>query len=149
MRAVVQRANSGSVEVGGEEISSVGKGLVVLLGVAEGDEEKDCKYIADKLVNLRIFPDESGKMTLSLSDIGGEILIVSQFTLMGDARKGRRPDFFAAAPPAKAEELYEAVASQVEEKGITVGMGLFGAYMSVRIDNDGPVTILLDSKRDF
>jgi len=149
VRAVVQRANGGSVEVGGEEISAIGKGLVVLLGVAVDDGDKDCKYIADKLVNLRIFPDESGKMTLSVSDIEGEILLVSQFTLMGDARKGRRPDFFAAAPPARAEELYEAVASQVEEAGIAVGMGLFGAYMSVRIDNDGPVTILLDSERGF
>jgi D-tyrosyl-tRNA(Tyr) deacylase len=149
MRAVVQRVNSASVEIDGEVYSKIGRGLMVLLGVQTSDTTDDARYIADKILGLRIFEDEEGKMNRSLLDIDGELLIVSQFTLMGDARKGRRPSFTDAAPGPIAESLYESVIEHCRQKVNRVATGKFQAYMTVNIANDGPVTILLDSKRQF
>ncbi|MDR3562741.1 MAG: D-aminoacyl-tRNA deacylase [Negativicutes bacterium] len=149
MRAVVQRTNAASVEVAGEIIAAVGPGLTVLLGVGDGDGEKDASYLAEKIVNLRIFPDNAGKMNLSLLDTGGELLVVSQFTLYGDCRKGRRPGFDTAAPPTEAQMLYEYFLSQCRALGIKTANGRFQAEMTVKIENHGPVTMLLDSGRLF
>ncbi|MEM7315875.1 MAG: D-aminoacyl-tRNA deacylase [Planctomycetota bacterium] len=149
MRACVQRVTRGSVTVDGEVVGKIGKGLVVLLGVGPDDSETDINYLADKLTQLRIFEDDDGKMNRSLIDIQGEMLVVSQFTLMGDCRKGRRPSFVAAAPPEMAEALYEQFASAVAERGVTVATGKFRAMMQVELVNDGPVTMLVDSKKLF
>lgn len=149
MRAVVQRVKKSSVTVDGSITGAIDQGLMVLVGVEKGDSEKDAAYIADKVAGLRIFEDENGKMNLSVSDINGQVLAVSQFTLLGDARKGKRPSFTEAAAPDEANELYRKVISLIEEKDIHVEEGVFQADMLVEIHNDGPVTILLDSSRKF
>jgi D-tyrosyl-tRNA(Tyr) deacylase len=149
MRAVIQRVSEAKVEVGGEVIGRTGPGLLVYLSVGKGDGETDAQFMADKLVNLRIFADEAGKMNRSVVDIGGGILLVSNFTLHGDCRKGRRPSFDAAGEPALAEVLYEKVAELMARSGISVEKGSFGAHMQVSSTNDGPVTFLLDSTRLF
>ncbi len=149
MRAVVQRVTDADVSVEGKITGSVKKGFVVLLGVEDGDSEKDADYIIDKVTGLRVFDDAEGKMNLSVTDIGGEVLAVSQFTLLGDVRKGKRPSFIKAAHPEEAKALYEYFVSGIRAKGIHVGEGVFRAEMLVRINNDGPVTILLDSKKLF
>lgn len=147
MRAVVQRVNNASVEVDGKIVGKIGKGLLVFLGVGDGDTEADLNYIADKTAGLRIFSDEDDKMNLSVTDIDGEILVVSQFTLYGDCRKGRRPNFTASMEPLTAEKMYEDFIELIEAKGIKTAHGEFGADMQVSISNDGPVTILLDSSK--
>ncbi len=149
MRAVIQRVSEAKVEVGSQAIGQIGPGLLVYLGVAKEDGEKDAEFMADKLVNLRIFSDEAGKMNRSAIDIGGEILLISNFTLQGDCRKGRRPGFDAAGPPEMAEPLYEKVVTLIRQQGVGVGTGSFGAHMHVSSINDGPVTFLLDSTRLF
>lgn len=149
MRAVVQRCNWCRVDSEGKEVSSIGKGLSVLLGVKKGDSEKDADYIVDKILHLRIFEDEAGKLNLSLLDIKGELSIVSQFTLYGDARHGRRPSFTEAEAPDRADELYRLVVEKCEREGLTVRTGVFRTYMKVALENDGPVTILLDSEKNF
>ncbi len=149
MRAVIQRVNVSQVIVSEEVVGEIGKGLTVLLGVEAEDTMDDVKYMADKIVNLRIFEDSEEKMNLSLLDVSGEMLCVSQFTLLGDCRKGRRPNFMAAAKPEHANVLYEAFVEAVEAQGVPVQTGKFQAHMVVDIQNDGPVTVLLDSKRLF
>lgn len=149
MRAVVQRVGPSRVEVGDETAGEIQGGAVVFLGVGHEDEEKDCRYMADKIAGLRIFEDEAGKMNLSLEEVGGEVLCISQFTLYGDARKGRRPSFISAAGLEKGSALYERVCQLLEEKGLRVAKGVFQEHMRVRVDNDGPVTILLDSGKQF
>lgn len=146
MRLVVQRSKEASVTVNGEVVGKISKGLVVLVGVTHDDTEEDAKYLADKVVNLRIFDDEDGKMNVSLLDVQGEILSISQFTLYGDCRKGRRPNFMNAAKPDMANDLYEKFNEYVREKGVKVETGLFGAMMEVSLINDGPVTLIVDSK---
>lgn len=147
MRAVIQRVNNASVTVSGKVIGKIGKGLLVFLGVGDGDTEADLKYIADKTVGLRIFSDEDDKMNLSVRDIGGEVLVVSQFTLYGDCRKGKRPSFSSSMEPKDAEKMYEDFIKMIESNGIKTAHGEFGADMQVSILNDGPVTILLDSSK--
>ena len=137
------------MSVAGEVVGRIGRGLVVLLGVANGDSEKDAQYLAQKTVNLRIFSDEAGKFNLSALDIKGELLLVSQFTLMADTRKGRRPSFIEAAPSAQAEALFERFVEETRSSGLKVETGRFQQYMQVEIHNDGPVTILLDSREKF
>lgn len=149
MRAVVQRVNFSSVEVEGQVVGKINKGINVLLGVEEGDSSQDVKYMADKIVNLRIFEDADDKMNLSLLDVKGEMLCISQFTLLGDCRKGRRPSFISAARPDVANELYKQFCEAVRELGIHVETGVFQADMKVDIQNDGPVTVLVDSKKQF
>lgn len=149
MRAVIQRSKEASVTVDGEIIGTIDKGLVVLLGVQASDDHNAIKWMADKIINLRIFEDENNKMNLSLKDTGGEMLIVSQFTLYGDCRKGRRPGYSKAAPPALAEEIYEKFISEVQANNITVATGQFQAMMDVQLINDGPVTLMLDSDKLF
>ncbi|HHV29387.1 D-aminoacyl-tRNA deacylase [Acetivibrio mesophilus] len=149
MRAVVQRVTASKVTVEGEITGEIGKGLMVLLGVGCDDSEKDVGYLADKIVNLRIFEDENGKMNLSLKDVGGELLVVSQFTLYGDCRKGKRPGFDKAARPEAAKELYEKFVQECQNYGVKVETGRFQAMMMVEIHNDGPVTMLIDSKKEF
>jgi D-aminoacyl-tRNA deacylase len=149
MRAVIQRVSSASVTVDGEVVGSIERGFVVLLGVGAEDDAKDIIYLADKVSNLRIFPDGDGKMNLSLLDIAGTALVVSQFTLYGDCRRGRRPSFTEAAPPERADALYEEFVAALSERGVPVETGVFRAMMDVQLVNDGPVTILLDSKRLF
>ena len=150
MRAVVQRTEQAAVKAAdGQEFARIGKGLTVLLGVGQGDSEADANYLADKIVNLRIFSDADDKMNLSVKDINGELLVVSQFTLYGDCRKGRRPSFALAAAPQEAINLYESFLQHCQEAGVQVACGRFQTEMTVQIDNHGPVTILLDSKRDF
>lgn len=149
MRAVVQRVASGKVLVSGEEIGRIGNGLVVLLGSKKGDTDADAEYLAEKVCNLRIFEDQEGKMNLSLLDTGGAALVVSQFTLYGDARKGRRPSFSQAALPEEAAPLVELFTRVIRSKGVQVETGIFGEDMLVEIHNDGPCTILLDSERNF
>lgn len=147
MRAVIQRVNNASVEVDGKIVGEIGKGLLVFLGVGDGDTDRDLNYIADKTAGLRIFSDEDDKMNLSVTDINGEILVVSQFTLYGDCRKGRRPNFTSSMEPVTAEKMYEDFIKIIESKGIKTAHGEFGADMQVSISNDGPVTILLDSSK--
>jgi D-tyrosyl-tRNA(Tyr) deacylase len=144
--AVVQRVTASDVRIQSEIVGQIGPGLLVLLGVSQADEEKDADYLADKIVHLRIFGDHEGKMNRSLVDTGGEMLVVSQFTLMGDCRKGRRPSFVRAAPPDKAEALYEIFMDRVRAKGISVASGTFQAMMAVSLVNDGPVTLIVESK---
>lgn len=149
MRAVIQRVEKASVSVEGEIKGQIGAGFLVLIGVEEGDGDADFKYIADKVPNLRVFEDEQGKMNRSLLDVGGEVLAVSQFTLLGDARGGRRPSFITAARPETADPMYERLVADWRARGIRVETGVFGAHMKVSLINDGPVTILLDSRRRF
>jgi D-tyrosyl-tRNA(Tyr) deacylase len=146
MRAVVQRVKESSVKTSQGIAGEIGKGLLVLLGVAKGDTVDDCNYLATKIVNLRIFEDENGKMNRSLLEVGGEMLVVSQFTLLGDCRKGRRPSFVHAAEPAEATELYVHFVKKVREQGISVKTGQFRAMMEVALINDGPVTLIVESK---
>lgn len=146
MRVVVQRSKEANVTVNGEIVGSIPKGFVLLVGVTHDDDEKDAAFLADKIANLRVFEDESGKMNLSILDKGGDILSVSQFTLYGDCRKGRRPNFMDAARPEHALKIYEAFNGYLEEKGLTVETGEFGAMMDVQLINDGPVTLIVDSK---
>ena len=146
MRAVIQRVKRSSVSVDSEIIGKIGSGLLVLLGVNEEDEIKDADYLVEKISNLRIFEDENAKMNRSLLETGGEMLVVSQFTLLGDCRKGRRPSFTNAAGPNKAKELYEYFVSQVKLKGVKVKTGQFRAVMSVSLINDGPVTLIVESQ---
>jgi D-tyrosyl-tRNA(Tyr) deacylase len=149
MRAVVQRVTEGDVTVENQVTGAIGNGFVVLLGVEDTDTEKDAEYLADKIVGLRIFEDAEDKMNLSLQDVGGEMLVISQFTLLADARKGRRPNFVKAARPEMAKRLYDHFVEKVKAQGINVGEGVFQTHMLVRIHNDGPVTILLDSNKLF
>lgn len=149
MRACVQRASRASVSVGGETVGAIRKGLLVLLGVAVGDGSADAAWMAEKLATLRIFEDAEGKMNLSVEDAGGAVLVVSQFTLLGDCRKGRRPSFVEAAPPADAERLYLEVVQLLRGRGLRTETGRFRADMAVELVNDGPVTMLLDSRKLF
>ncbi len=149
MRAVVQRVSEASVSVDGKVTGAIRAGLCVLVGVGQEDGEDDARWLADKVVDLRIFEDEAGKMNRSLLDVRGELLAISQFTLFGDARQGRRPAFIAAAPPEKAQPLYEAFCKSCRSRGVAVAEGVFRATMQVRIVNEGPVTLLLDSKKVF
>ena len=149
MRAVIQRVGQARVEVEGAVVGAIDQGLLVYLGVGKDDTESDAQFMADKLVNLRIFADEAHKMNRSVVDIGGSILLVSNFTLYGDCRKGRRPGFDAAGEPGLAEALYEKVAELIAQQGVPVEKGVFAAYMQVTSTNDGPVTFLLDSSRLF
>jgi D-tyrosyl-tRNA(Tyr) deacylase len=149
MRSVLQRVARAEVRIGGETLSSIRKGLLVLLGIERGDRERDADDLCEKIVHLRIFDDEAGKMNLSLLDIGGEMLVVSQFTLLGDCRKGRRPSFTGAEDPDTARKLYDRFIARAEERGIRVAQGEFQAMMQVELVNHGPVTILLDSRKNF
>ena len=149
MRAVVQRVASASVTVDGKLISEIGNGLLIFHGVAHEDTSADLDYLANKVANLRVFEDDEGRMNRSLLEIGGEALVVSQFTLYGDCRKGRRPSFIDAAPPDKAEALYQQFIQALSNTGISVQAGIFQAMMDVELVNDGPVTILLDSSKLF
>lgn len=146
MRIVLQRSKNAKVTVNGEIVGEIESGLVLLVGVTHEDGEEDAAYLADKVVNLRIFEDENGKMNHSLLDKGGQILSVSQFTLYGDCRKGRRPNFMEAAKPEQAEKLYEFFNEELRKKGISVETGIFGAMMDVSLINDGPVTLIVESK---
>jgi len=149
MRAVVQRVTRAAVRVADEIIGEIGPGLLVLLGVSSSDSRKETDYLADKVANLRIFADENDKMNLSLFETGGDILVVSQFTLYGDCRKGRRPSYNDAAPPELAERLYQYFVESLEKRNLKVATGRFQAMMAVELVNDGPVTILLDSGKQF
>jgi D-aminoacyl-tRNA deacylase len=149
MRAVVQRVSRAAVRVDGSVAGSIERGLLVLLGVAAGDGEEQARWTADKVARLRIFEDQAGKMNRSVEDVRGGVLVVSQFTLLGDARKGNRPGFAAAAPPDRANDLYQRVCALLRERGLPVAEGVFRAHMEVELTNDGPVTILLDSERAF
>ena len=149
MRAVVQRVLRASVAVNDQITGEIGQGYMVLIGVQVGDSEKDAAYIAEKVATLRVFEDSAGKMNLALADVGGAILAVSQFTLLGDARGGRRPSFIAAARPEEANPLYEAVVADWRARDLVVETGIFGADMAVSLVNDGPVTLLLDSQKLF
>jgi D-aminoacyl-tRNA deacylase len=146
MKVVLQRSKQASVTVGGEVTGQIQSGFVLLVGITHGDTEDDARYIADKVVNLRVFEDEGGKMNHSLLDVEGEILSISQFTLYGDCRKGRRPNFMEAAKPDHARPLYEYFNKVLKEKGVTVETGVFGEMMDVKLTNDGPVTLILESK---
>ncbi|WP_304681494.1 D-aminoacyl-tRNA deacylase [uncultured Clostridium sp.] len=149
MRAVVQRVTYSSVEVNGEIVGEINNGFNVLLGISKDDTEEDMKYIKEKIINLRVFSDENDKMNLSLLDIKGELLLISQFTLYGDARKGRRPNFMNALGGEEAKRFYDKFIEMMKETGLKVETGIFGADMKVDIKNDGPVTILLDSSKQF
>lgn len=149
MRAVIQRVNSAAVEINEKKESEINKGLLVLLGICDEDNESDIKYLVEKIMHLRIFEDENEKMNLSLLDISGELLVVSQFTLYGDCRKGRRPNFMKAAKPYISEKLYDDFLKLASRYDIKVASGKFGADMKVDLRNDGPVTILIDSKKNF
>ncbi|ANA81463.1 D-tyrosyl-tRNA(Tyr) deacylase [Paenibacillus vortex V453] len=146
MKVVIQRCKHAQVTVDNEVVGKIGAGLMVLVGVTHGDEEKDAKYLADKVAGLRIFEDEDGKMNFSVQDVGGAILSVSQFTLYGDTRKGKRPNFMAAAKPDEANALYEFFNRELSAKGLQVETGVFGAMMDVSLTNWGPVTLIIDSK---
>ncbi len=145
MRAVIQRVKECGVSVDGEVIARTGPGLLVLLGIARGDGKNEIAFVADKVLNLRVFPDDEGKMNLSVLDTGGELMVVSQFTLLADCRKGRRPSFVDAEDPVPAKELYERFAARLGASGLKVSTGAFGAMMMVRLENWGPVTLLIDS----
>ena len=149
MRAVIQRVTHAEVTVNGENVGSIGKGLMVLLGVKVGDTEKDAQYMADKIVKLRIFEDENGKMNRAVRDVGGGILCVSQFTLLGDARGQNRPGFTQAEAPERANALYQLVCERIRAQDVPVATGVFRADMQIELCNDGPVTILLDSEKTF
>lgn len=149
MRAVLQRVTRASVRVGGETVGEIGPGLVVLLGVARDDGERDALYLVEKVLTLRVFEDAEGRMNLSLAEAGGALLAVSQFTLYGDVRKGRRPSWFDAAPPELARPLYELFIAEARARGVHVETGSFQAMMEVELVNDGPVTILIDSRKLF
>jgi D-tyrosyl-tRNA(Tyr) deacylase len=149
VKVLLQRVTGASVSVGSEEVGRIGRGLVAFIGVANGDEEKDIVYLVAKMVGLRIFPDKEGKFNLSALDIKGELLVISQFTLLADTRKGRRPSFIEAAPPEQAEKLYGQFVEQARTTGLKVETGRFQEYMQVEIHNDGPVTIMLDSREKF
>ena len=149
MRAVLQRVSAAHVEVDGRRVGAIDRGLLVLLGVAAEDTEADATALADKISGLRIFEDAEGKMNLSVADIDGEILAVSQFTLLADCRKGRRPGFSGAAPPERARELYDYFVRLLRQRGFAVPTGVFQADMAVHLVNDGPVTLLLDSRKEF
>lgn len=146
MKVLIQRVSRASVSVNGEVVGRIGLGLVGLVGVAQGDTEEDARYLVEKTVNLRIFPDEAGKFNRSLADAGGELLLVSQFTLIADTRKGRRPSFIEAAGPAEAEALFNRLVGLARDTGLKVETGRFQQHMMVEILNDGPVTIMLDSR---
>ena len=145
MRAVVQRVTAARVLVGGNVVGEIGPGLLVLLGVTHQDTPEDAAYLGAKVVGLRVFEDDNGKMNRSVTDVGGRVLVVSQFTLYGDCRKGRRPSFDAAAPPGQAEALYQAFVRAVDEQGVPAATGTFQAHMQVELVNDGPVTLILDT----
>lgn len=149
MRAVIQRVHQARVDVKGETVGKIGPGLVVFLGVGREDQQPDCDYLAGKIAGLRIFEDDAGLMNLSVQDCKGSILAISQFTLYGDCRKGRRPGFSAAAPPEEAEKLYDYFCKTLRSKGINLATGCFQETMRIVVDNDGPVTILLDSNKLF
>jgi D-tyrosyl-tRNA(Tyr) deacylase len=146
VKAVIQRVKESAVTVDGREVGRIGRGLLVLLGASRDDTRKDADYLLDKTLHLRIFEDEAGKMNRSLLDVGGALLVVSQFTLYGDCRKGRRPSFVQAAPPETAEELYEDFVGKARERGVPVETGQFRAMMDVALVNDGPVTLILESR---
>ncbi len=149
MRAVLQRVSSASVEVDGKTVGAIGQGLMILLGVEQKDTAQDARYLAEKSAQLRIFEDDAGKMNLSVEDIGGEILVVSQFTLLADCRKGRRPGFSRAALPQSADALYRQFVELLRDRGLKVATGIFQAEMNVHLTNMGPVTLLLDSHKEF
>ncbi len=149
MRGVIQRVKEAEVKVNGKISGKIGRGILLLLGIEEGDGEKDIEYILKKTVDLRIFPDENGKMNLTLKEINGELLVVSQFTLLGDCRKGRRPSYSNAMKPKMAEKIYEKFLKDAKNLNIKVENGVFQAMMEVHLINDGPVTLLLDSKKIF
>ena len=149
MRSVVQRVSSASVDVAGARVAGIGSGLLILLAIGKGDGPKEVAWMAEKILNLRIFDDDHGAMNLSVQDVGGEILVVSQFTLLADARKGRRPSYINAASPEEARGLYEAFCERVAASGRPVKRGVFQASMEVALVNDGPVTLLLDSEKNF
>ena len=149
MKVLLQRVTGASVSIAGEVVGKIERGLVVFIGVASGDAVKDAEYLVQKTVNLRIFSDEEGRFNLSVLDIKGELLVISQFTLLADTRKGRRPSFIEAAPPVQAEELFEQFVDQASATGLKVETGRFQQYMQVGIYNDGPVTISLDSREKF
>ena len=149
MRAVVQRVFQAHVEVDGRTVGEIGPGLVVFLGVGDGDGDEDCAYLAEKVASLRVFEGQDGRMNLSVKDTGGGVLCISQFTLYGDCRKGRRPSFTAAAPPDEAEKLYQQFVRCLQKQGIPTATGRFQAMMRILVDNDGPVTLLLDSTKQF
>lgn len=145
MRALLQRVSRCAVRVQGREVSRIGKGLLVLLGVSRSDGEAEVEFMVNKVINLRVFDDPEGKLNLSLAEVGGELMVVSQFTLYGDARKGRRPSYIEAAPPERAEELYDAACESFAAAGFKPARGVFGAHMAVELENDGPVTVILES----
>lgn len=145
VRAVIQRVKRCSVSIEGEEVSSIGEGLLILLGVASGDTERELEWMAEKVKNLRIFPDPEGRMNLSVLDISGEVMVVSQFTLLADCRKGRRPSFVDAEDPGRAEQMYERFMARLAGAGVRMAGGVFGAMMDVSLVNSGPVTIVLDT----
>lgn len=149
MRAVVQRVRRARVEVAGEVTGAVERGLVAFVGAATGDGDADLAYVVNKVVNLRVFPDDAGKMRLALADVGGGLLVVSQFTLFGDVRSGNRPGFEGAMEPVAAEAMYDRFVAEARARGVTVATGRFRAHMDVIVENDGPVTILIDSKKLF
>lgn len=149
MRAVLQRVQRASVTVDGRVVGAIGQGLLVLLGVGRDDTDRDTEYVAAKIRDLRLFPDAKGRMNRSVAEVDGAVLVVSQFTLFGDCRRGRRPSYSAAAPPDRARELYEALLERLRQHGLPVQAGEFQAMMDVELINDGPVTVLLDSGRDF
>jgi D-tyrosyl-tRNA(Tyr) deacylase len=147
MKVLLQRVSRASVSVDQAKVGEIGPGLVLLVGIARGDSEKDAQYLVDKILHLRIFPDERGRFDLSVQDIGGSLLVISQFTLLADTRKGRRPDFTAAAPPEEAERLFNQFVELLRRSGLTVALGRFQQHMLVEIWNDGPVTLLIDSRK--
>lgn len=149
MKALLQRVTSASVSVGGEEVGRIGPGLVVFVGVSNGDAQQDIQYLVDKTINLRIFEDQAGKLNLSILDVKGELLLVSQFTLMAETRHGRRPSFTEAAPPAEADALFKQFVELIKASGLKTDTGRFQQHMHVEIHNNGPVTILLDSRDKF
>jgi D-tyrosyl-tRNA(Tyr) deacylase len=149
VRAVVQRVSEASVHVDRTAVGQIGRGLVVLLGVGRDDRERDAEYLAEKVLHLRVFPDDEGQMNRSVVDVAGGVLVVSQFTLLGDVRRGRRPSYTAAAPPEEADRLYERFVERLRPSGLEVATGVFRAMMDVSLVNQGPVTILLDSRKQF